>query len=222
MDPYRNPFAPGAGSRPPELAGRDDIVEQARIASARVLRGRAARSIMLLGLRGTGKTVLLNELARIARDEGHLISQIEAPEETELGTLLVPEMRKVMLSLSTSEAAKDMASRALMGLRNFASVFKIKVAGVGVDVTPVLGLADSGDLEFDLPDLFVAIGEAAQAAGKGWTLFIDEVQYLPASDLAALVVAMHKVAQRSLPVIFMGAGLPQVARLAGDAKSYAE
>ena len=222
MDPYRNPFAPGAGSRPPELAGRDAILEAARISCGRAVKGRSARSIMLLGLRGTGKTVLLNEIGKIAQEEGLLVSKVESPERESLARLLYPEMRKVMRSLSGVEAAKQIANRGLKGLRSFASIFKIDIAGVEVGVEPEPGLADSGDPQYDLPDLFEVIGRAAQAAGKGWILLIDEVQYLSEADLSALIVAIHHMSQEGLPVLLVGAGLPQVARLAGEAKSYAE
>ncbi len=222
MDPYRNPFAPGAGSRPPELAGRDLVLEQARIASGRAIFGRHARSIILLGLRGTGKTVLLNEIEGIGRQAGLLTSKIESPEDKGLAQLLVPEMRRVMRSLSVAESAKDLADRGLRALRSFVSIFKIEVAGFEVEVDGEPGLADSGDLQADLPDLFLTIGQAAKAADKGWMLLIDEIQYLSEPDLSALIVAVHKVSQAGLPVLFVGAGLPQVARLAGDAKSYAE
>lgn len=222
MDPYRNPFAPGAGSRPPELAGRDLILEAARVACGRALNGRSARSIMLLGLRGTGKTVLLNEIGRIAKEEGLLVSKVESPERESLARLLYPEMRKVMRALSSVEAAKQIANRGLKGLRSFASIFKIDVGGIEIGVEPEPGLADSGNLQYDLPDLFTVIGEAAQAAGKGWILLIDEVQYLTEADLSALIVSIHRMSQEGLPVLLVGAGLPQVARLAGEAKSYAE
>ncbi len=224
MDPYRNPFAPGAGSRPPELAGRDSILEAARISCGRAMNGKSARSIMLLGLRGTGKTVLLNEIGRNAEEAGLLVSRVESPEGERLARLLYPEMRKVMRSLSGVEAAKSMAMRGLKGLRNFASVFNIEVAGVsiGVEAEDEPGLADSGDLQYDLPDLFVLIGKAAKAAGRGWLLLIDEVQYLSESDLRALIVSLHRMAQDGMPVLLVGAGLPQIARLAGEAKSYAE
>ncbi|MGE8314166.1 MAG: ATP-binding protein [Pseudomonas putida] len=222
MDPYRNPFAPGAGSRPPELAGRDGVLEHARVSCGRAINGRSARSMMLLGLRGTGKTVLLNEVGKIAEQAGLLVSKVESPEEESLARLLYPEMRKVMRSLSTVEAAKQIANRGLKGLRGFASIFKIDIAGVEVGVEPEPGLADSGNLQYDLPDLFNVIGRAAQAAGKGWILLIDEVQYLSEADLRALIVSMHKMSQEGLPVLLVGAGLPQVARLAGEAKSYAE
>jgi len=222
MDPYRNPFAPGAGSRPPELAGRDVVLDHARIACGRAVNGRSARSMMLLGLRGTGKTVLLNEVGKIAEDEGLLVSKVESPEEESLARLLYPEMRKVMRSLSTVEAAKQIANRGLKGLRGFASIFKIDIAGVEVGVEPEPGLADSGNLQYDLPDLFNVIGRAAKAACKGWILLIDEVQYLSEADLRALIVSMHRMSQEGLPILLVGAGLPQVARLAGEAKSYAE
>ena len=223
MDPYRNPFAPGAGFPPPELAGRDHILETARISCGRAVRGKPARSLMLLGLRGVGKTVLLNKIGQIAREQGMLVSQLEAPEKNTLSTLLYPELRRVMRALSGLEAAKQIASRGMRALRNFASIFKIELGGLDVGIEgSEPGLADSGDLQHDLPDLFTLIGEGVQAGGKGWILLIDEVQYLSEDDLSALIVAMHQIAQRGLPVVMVGAGLPQVAKLAGDAKSYAE
>lgn len=223
MDPYRNPFAPGAGFAPPELAGRDPILEMARISCGRAVRGKSARSLMLLGLRGVGKTVLLNEIAHIARTEQMLVSHLEAPEKNTLSTLLYPELRRVLRALSGFEAAKQIASRGMTALRNFASIFKIDIGGVEIGVEGAEpGLADSGNLQHDLPDLFTIIGEGIKAAGKGWILLIDEVQYLSEDDLSALIVAMHKMAQLGLPVVMVGAGLPQVAKLAGEAKSYAE
>lgn len=222
MDPYRNPFAPGAGSKPPELAGRDQILKDAKIACGRALNGRNPRSMMLLGLRGTGKTVLLNEIGRIAEDQDYYISKIEAPEHQSLAKLLYPEMRKVLRALSTIESAKQLAKRGLKGLRGFAAIFKIKISDAEIGVDPEPGLADSGDLQFDLPELFTAIGKAAKAGSKGWVLLIDEVQYLSETDLSALIVAIHRMSQDGLPVIMFGAGLPQIARLAGEAKSYSE
>jgi len=222
MDPFRNPFAPGAGSRPPELAGRDQILNNAKIACGRALLGRNSRSMMLLGLRGTGKTVLLNEIGHIAEDQGYYVSKIEAPEHQSLASLLYPEMRKVLRALSTVQAAKQLAHQGLRGLRGFASIFKLEVAGAEIGVEPEPGLADSGDLQIDLPDLFITIGKAAKAGGKGWVLLIDEVQYLSEVDLSALIVSIHKISQEGLPVIMTGAGLPQIARLAGEAKSYSE
>jgi AAA ATPase domain len=222
MDPVRNPFAPGAGSRPPELAGRQSILDEARVAVQRALIGKPSRSQMLLGLRGVGKTVLLSKIEEMAQEAGHVTSFIEAPEGRPLSELLLPKLHQILRKLSLSDQAKAKAHQALRALRSFASVFKLSYGDATLSVEPEVGVADSGDLENDLPELFVRVGEAAKAAGKAWTLLIDEVQYLQPKDLAALIVAMHKISQKELPVLFFGAGLPQVAALSGDAKSYAE
>lgn len=225
MDPFRNPFTLGAGSRPPELAGRDNILDAARISCGRAIHGRSTRSLMLLGLRGTGKTVLLNEIGEIAKHEGLLVSKIESLELESLARILYPEIRQILRSLSGVEAADQFASQGLEGLDNIlASTFEIGTVEFEVGAEPELqpGFAKGGGLHYDLPDLFEVIGQAAQAAGKGWVLLIDEVQYLSKTDLSALIVAIHRVAQEGLPVLLVGAGLPQVARLAGEAKPYAE
>ena len=177
---------------------------------------------MLLGLRGTGKTVLLNTIENAAEANNYLTSVIEAPEDKQLAELLYPKMQQALRKLSLIETAKAKTHEALKALRSFASVFKIQMGDLSVSVDPEPGIADSGNLEYDLPDMFVAIGNAAKAAGKGWCLLIDEVQYLKETELSALIVAIHKVNQKQLPVIFFGAGLPQLAGLSGDAKSYAE
>lgn len=222
MDPVRNPFAPGAGSRPPELAGRETILQDAHTAIQRALLGKQSRSQMLLGLRGVGKTVLLSKIEEMADGAGHVTSSIEAPEGKPLSELLVPKINQALRKFSTTENAKAKAHQALRALRSFASVFNLSYGDVSISVDPEAGVADSGDIESDLPELFVRVGEAAKAAGKAWTLLVDEVQYLRSTDLAALIVALHKISQKDLPVLFFGAGLPQVAALSGDAKSYAE
>ncbi|MER8482212.1 ATP-binding protein [Mesorhizobium sp. M1322] len=222
MDAVRNPFAPGAGSQPPELAGRDNIISTADIALQRVLAGKPSQSQMLLGLRGVGKTVLLNKIEEIAEGHGHLTSFVEAPEDRSLVELLYPRMHQVLRRLSVVEGAKAATYSALRALRGFASAFKIEVGDVAIAVDPEPGVADSGNIEYDIADLFLRVGQAAQAAGRGWTLLVDEVQYLSAEELAALIVAIHRINQKSLPVLFFGAGLPQIAALSGDAKSYAE
>lgn len=222
MDPVKNPFAPGAGSQPPELAGRDNIISDATIALRRMRVGKHAQSQMLLGLRGTGKTVLLNTIENAAEDAGYITSAIEAPEDKALADLLYPKMQQALRKLSLIESAKAKTHAAMKALRGFASAFQVKIGDLSVSVDPEPGVADSGNLEYDLPDMFVAIGQAAKAADNGWCLLIDEVQYLKSDELAALIVAIHKVAQKQLPVIFFGAGLPQLAGLSGDAKSYAE
>lgn len=222
MDAVRNPFAPGAGSQPPELAGRDGIIEDARIALQRALAGKHSRSQILLGLRGVGKTVLLNRIEEMAEELGHLTSLVEAPENKSLAALLYPKVHQVLRKLSFVESSKATAYKAMRALRSFASAFKVEMGDVSISVDPDPGVADSGNLEFDLSDLFVKVGEAARAADKGWTLLIDEVQYLRDEDFSALIVAIHRTNQKNLPVLFFGAGLPQAAALSGDAKSYAE
>ncbi len=222
MDPVRNPFAPGAGSQPPELAGRQPILDEAKTSIQRALIGRSNRPQMLLGLRGVGKTVLLNKIQEISETQNHLTSFIEAPEGKSLSELLLPKVHQVLRKLSVIEQAKAKVHQALRAAKSMALAFKLSYGDVSIAVTPEAGVADSGDLENDLPELFVRIGQAAKAAGKAWTLLIDEVQYLSPTDLAALIVALHKTNQKDLPVLFFGAGLPQVAALSGDAKSYAE
>lgn len=222
MDPVRNPFAPGAGSKPPELAGRNEILDEATIALQRAMLGRHSRSQILLGLRGVGKTVLLIRVEEVAQSLGHLTSFIEAPEESDLARLLYPRIRSALLELSVLEKSKSSAAAALRALKGFASAFKIEYGGTSISIDVEPGVADSGNLEFDLTDLFVRVGEAAQAAGRAWTLLIDEVQYLRSQDFSALIVAIHRVNQKNLPVLFFGAGLPQAAALSGEAKSYAE
>jgi len=221
MDPTRNPFSPGAGARPPELAGREAIVESATIALQRIARGRQEKSQMLLGLRGVGKTVLLNRIGQIAEDMGAIVVTLEAPEGQRLAAFLAPALKAVLLKLSRVEQARDLAQRALGALRGFASAFTVSIGEIDVAITPET-VADSGNLEVDLPELMACVGKAAQAAGKTVVLLLDEVQYLAEEDLRGLIVAMHRIAQRGWPVILFGAGLPQVAALAGEAKSYAE
>lgn len=222
MNPTTNPFAPGAGTQPPELAGRESIVSQARIALVRVKEGRAAKSQMLLGLRGVGKTVLLNRIADIAETDGYETILLEAPEDRRLADMLVPPLRRVLHKLSRIAAASARAKEALGVLRAFAKAFKVKAGDVEFTVEPATGTADSGSLEADLPELLLAVSAAAKKGGRAVAVLADEVQYLSEEDLAALIVAVHRVAQKGLPFLFFGAGLPQLAALAGEAKSYAE
>ena len=222
MDPVANPFAPGAGSRPPALAGRDELLDTASIALRRIQAGRHAKSMMLLGLRGVGKTVLLARIGELAESLGYLTAVIEAPEERRLAGLLVPKLRRILYRISSREKARVLGNHALGALRNFASAFKVSHAEFEVGVTPEPGLAASGDLETDLTDLLIAIGEAARAAHQPVAILIDEVQYLNDEDLRALIVALHRITQRALPMLMVGAGLPQLAALSGEAKSYSE
>lgn len=221
MDPIRNPFAPGAGTPPPELAGRDEIIGAAKITLARIRGGRAEKSQMLLGLRGVGKTVLLNRIAKDAEDMGYLAVRLEAPEGKRLAAYLAPALKAVLVRLSKVARAKAYVATAVGALRGFASAFKVSIGEFELEVTEPK-TADSGNIEIDLPDLLVATGKAAKAADTSVALFVDEVQYLTEEDLRGLIVALHRVAQEGLPLVLFGAGLPQVAALAGEAKSYAE
>ena len=222
MDPVRNPFTPGAGSPPPELAGRDDIIDDANIALQRIIQGRAGKSKILLGLRGTGKTVLLNEIAQIAEKNHYLTSFIEAPESRTLAELVYPQIHAVLRKLSIQEKSKAAAHSAMRALRSFAGIFKLEIGDASLAVEPEAGVADSGNIEFDLIEIFQRVGIAAKSAGLAWALLIDELQYLHSEELAALIVAIHRVNQTQLPIMFFGAGLPQIAALSGNAKSYAE
>lgn len=224
MDPVRNPYAPGAGTPPPELAGRDELRETVRIAIARSRRGLHAKSVLMVGLRGVGKTVLLDRMRDDAEAEGVATMRIEAPESRSLPALLAPQLRMVLIRLSRNELAKDLARRALRGLAGFVKALRVKYDDIEVtlDVDPEPGLADNGDLELDLQSLMEAVGAAAQSADTAVAMFIDELQYVEEDELAALITALHRTAQRQLPVVLVGAGLPQLRGRMGDAKSYAE
>lgn len=224
MDPIKNPFAPGAGTQPPELAGRDDILESVRIALARKRVGKASKSVVLMGLRGVGKTVLLDRIRQISIQDGDHAIRMEAPEGLSLPALIAPQMRSTLLKLSLEERARDAAKRALRGLAGFARSLKVKYGDieVGIDDDVEPGLADNGNLNEDLKTLFELVGLAANDAQKGVVLFIDELQYVEESQLQSLIMAMHLVNQQNLPVTLVGAGLPQLAGMFGDAKSYAE
>ena len=224
MDPLNNPFSPGAGTPPPELAGRDDLRRQVGIALERIRRGRASKSVLLVGRRGVGKTVLLDRFARDAEQSGLRTLRIEAPEGRSLPASLAPELRKALTRLSTVEKARALSRRALRGLAGFAQALRIhyKDIQVGLDFEPEPGLADAGDLEHDLQSLFEAAGAAARAADTALVLFVDELQYVPEEQLAALITALHRLTQQELPVALVGAGLPQLRGRVGQAKSYAE
>lgn len=224
MDAIKNPFSPGAGSPPPELVGRDPVLEQARILLGRVKAKKPEKSLLLTGLRGVGKTVLLNEIERMAKSTGYHTVGIEAHEDKTLVSLIAPHLRMLFFELNRMAGAVDKVKRGLAVLRSFIGAFKVTMNDVtlGLDIDPELGVADSGDLEIDLPNLFLAVGEAAEERKSAVALFIDEVQYFNQKELAALIMAMHKIQQRQLPLVLLGAGLPVLPGLAGESKSYAE
>ena len=224
MDAIRDPFAPGAGTPPPDLVGREQILHNALVALQRARDGRPAKSAILIGLRGVGKTVLLDRIRQDAAAVGIHTIRLEAPENRSLPALLAPQLRQALLRLSQIESAKTLAVRALRALAGFAKSLKVKYGDieVGIDQEPEPGLADNGDLEHDLQALMEQTGLAARAAGTALALFIDELQYVPEEQLAALITALHRVAQQQLPVVMAGAGLPQLRGQMGNAKSYAE
>jgi hypothetical protein len=224
MDPIKNPFSPGAGAPPPELVGRDPLLDLARILLGRVRQKRAEKSLLLTGLRGVGKTVLLNEIERMAKAADYRTVVIEAHENKPLGPLIAPYLRNLLYELDRIAGAGDKVKRGFRVLRSFLGQLKLTYEDVtvGLDVDPEAGSADSGDLEIDLPNLFIAVGEAAQERHAAVAIFIDEVQYFSQKELGALIMAMHKVQQQQLPVVLLGAGLPILPGLAGESKSYAE
>ncbi len=224
MDPTTNPFAPGAGAPPPEFAGRDEVLKSATIAIARIRRGLAAKSLLMVGLRGVGKTVLLNRMADEAEATRVEVVRVEAPEKKSLPALIAPALRIALLRLSRVEKSKELAQRSLRALAGFFRSLKVSFGDleVGLDAAPEPGLADNGDLTTDLTALFEVAGAAARAADSAVVFFIDELQYVVEEQLAALISALHRCAQRSLPVTLIGAGLPQLHGATGKAKSYAE
>ena len=222
MDPIANPFSPGAGAPPPELVGREAVLEEARILLGRVRFRRSAQSIILTGLRGVGKTVLLNEIKRMSYRADVLPIKVEASEDKSLGSLLAAPLKKVLFELDRMEGAKDKVKKGLVALRNFIGTIKIGIGDLELGIDPQAGFADSGDLEFDLAELFSCVAEAAADKGRGVILLLDEIQYLPEKELGALVMAMHRLQQLALPMAMIGAGLPTLPGLTGNAKSYAE
>ncbi len=224
MDPIQNPFSPGAGSPPHELVGRDPILEQARILLGRIKKKKPEKSMLLTGLRGVGKTVLLNEIEYMAREDGYRTMFIEAHENKALGPLIVPYLRNLLFDLDRIAGVGDKVKRGLAVLRSFIGALQLTMGDVtiGLDIEPEKGSADSGDLEIDLPNLFIAIGEAAEDSKCAVAILIDEIQYFSQKELGALIMAMHKIQQRQLPLVLLGAGLPILPGMAGESKSYAE
>lgn len=224
MDRVRNPYAPGAGSPPPELAGREAIIDDARVILGRTRTRRPTQSMILIGLRGVGKTVLLTEIRKIAEQDEFAVVFIEAHEGKSLAELIVPPLREMLYAFSTVDKARNLAARGLRVLKSFISSLSVTIDGVtfGLGVEPETGVADSGDLEADLPRLFEVIGDAAAAADRPLLILIDEIQYLEPGEFSALIMAMHRVNQRQMPLAMIAAGLPQTLALAGNSKSYAE
>jgi hypothetical protein len=221
MDELENPFRPGAGTPPPALVGRDDLIAKFRLTVGRAIRGRPGKSVMPIGLRGVGKTVLLNAFIEIAEDERLKVGYIEAPETGDLPRLLVTQLRKILIDLDRAGKVSRAAKRALGALGSFTYNLP-DGSSISLNIDALAGVADSGNLSDDLTDLLVEAGRAAQDRETGIVLAIDEVQYLSTDELGALISAIHRTVQLNLPVVLVGAGLPQLPGLTGNAKSYAE
>lgn len=225
MDPAQNPYAPGAGSPPPALVGREPLLRDCQIAVARTKRGLPAKGQMITGLRGVGKTVLLNRFYRAAEAEGLHAVLIEAPEDGSFLNKLARELRQALLQFERQGPVTDTIKRAIGALKNFSITAGVDQTGsleFGIKPAVQQGTADSGDPEMDLRDLLSAIGEAARERGSGLLIAVDELQYLSLGELGALIGATHRTTQHALPILVMGAGLPNLPALAGEAKTYAE
>jgi AAA ATPase domain len=221
MDPVRNPYSPGAGTRPPSLVGRDREIETMDISLQRLLLGRDGRGQMLTGLRGVGKTVLLNEFEHLADARGYFHEHIELSDDGDLPSRLAAAFRRVLLSMDAKRRIGQRARRSLGILKAF-SIRLPDGPELSIDVDAVHGPADSGDLATDLAGLFVELGEVARDHGTGVLITIDELQYVRRPVIEALVMGLHRAAQLTLPITVAGAGLPSLAALTGEAKSYAE
>lgn len=224
MDPIKNPFSPGAGTPPPELAGRKPILDRAKVCLGRIMAGKSEKSFLLVGLRGVGKTVLLNEINKIAEEQGFKSILLEAHEDKRLPILLLPVLRQILYQLDRMEGLSEKVKRGFRVLRSFLNAVKVKYQDieVGLDIDPETGTADSGDIESDLAALFEAVAEAASDRNTAIALIIDELQYLNELEMSALIMAVHRVSQKQLPFVLIGAGLPQLVALTGKSKSYAE
>jgi len=223
MDPRKNPYAPGAGTKPPALVGRDRQIESFDILLERLENGYVERSMIVTGLRGVGKTVLLDVFREKAEARDWATVEWEVEKNAAFAPKMAAHVRRALLQIAPKAKWADRALRAASVLKSFTVTFNPDGAmTAGLDVEALAGIGDSGALPEDLTDLFVAIGEAAQDQGVGVVFLVDEIQFLRPPDLEALIVALHRCTRRSLPITLVGAGLPQIPRLAGEAKSYSE
>ncbi|QBR92784.1 ATP-binding protein [Nocardioides euryhalodurans] len=226
MDPIRNPYAPGAGQRPPELAGRDEQLTMFDVVLERVAKGRPERSLVLTGLRGVGKTVLLNALRSAAVRRRWGTGKLEARPDQSLRRPLSSALHQAVRELGHRD--EESVSHVLGVIRSFAQREAGPTAKLreqwnpGIDVPAVKGRADSGDIEIDLVELFTDLGGLAADEGKGIAVFIDEMQDLGPDDVSALCAACHEISQSGLPVIVVGAGLPHLPAVLSASKSYSE
>lgn len=223
MDPRKNPYAPGAGTKPPALVGRDSELQAFDILLERLENGYTEQSMIITGLRGVGKTVLLDVFRERAEERGWATVEWEVEKHTPFGSKLSFQVRRALLQIAPRARWSERVCKAASILKSFSVTFNPGGAvTVGMDVEPLAGVGDSGELMEDLTDLLVAVGEAARSEGGGVIFLLDEIQFLQARELEALIIALHKCTRRSLPLTLVGAGLPQIPRLAGEARSYSE
>jgi len=223
MDPRKNPFAPGAGTKPPALVGRDKQLEAFDILLERLERGYAEQSMIVTGLRGVGKTVLLDVFREKAEARDWATIEWEVEKNAPFVVRLAAQVRRALLQIAPKARWTERARKAAAVLKSFTLTFSSEGGmTAGLDIEALAGVGDSGALAEDLSDLLVAVGDAAREQDVGVILLLDEIQFLEPADFEALIVAMHRCARRSLPVTLVGAGLPQMPRLAAEAKSYSE
>jgi hypothetical protein len=225
MDPHSNPYTPNAGAKPPLIVGRDDQLASFDLLLARLERGRTEQSMIITGLRGVGKTVLLGQFNRKAeaRKWATIDLEVSKHDNDDFRRQLARGFRSALLQMSPKARWGDRARRLAAVIRSFTvAIDPDGKITAGLDTDAAEGVADSGDLATDLTELLVAVGEAAADHQTGVVLLLDEIQFLPREQLEAVVAAIHKTVQRELPITMVGAGLPQIAELAGEAKSYAE
>jgi hypothetical protein len=223
MRPHDNPYTPNAGARPPALVGRDRELIAFEVLLDRLRKGHTEQSMLITGLRGVGKTVLLGDFERRARERSWVTAEAEITRNVQFGPRMAHLVRRALFEVAPRERWRDGARRAARVLKSFhVTVSPDGAITAGLDVEALEGLADSGSLSDDLTDLLIALGEAAQELDRGVVFLLDEVQFLTTAELEALIAALHKTVQRQLPITLVGAGLPQLPRLAGEAKSYAE
>jgi hypothetical protein len=214
-----NPFSPGAGSPPPELAGRSELLESARILIQRAGKGKSVQSMILLGLRGVGKTVLLNRIEQIAIGLGENTFMLEVDPTKRFSESLAGEIQRLLYRLDSKSKLEKDVRQAFQTLQLFVSSFKVSVGEIDLSMSP--GQA-TGNLSTDLTDLLVSVGSAAKNRKRTIVFLIDEIHLLSKDDLTAVIVALHKVSQKQLPIVMFGAGLPQMAKLAGSSKTHIE
>lgn len=224
MNPLLYPYAPGAGTPPPFLAGRDEIVTGAKLSVERNQAGKSARSFIFTGLRGVGKTVLLNEVQAIANKVGATTDFIEISNNERLSVKIVSTLRAALLKLDSIKGVSEQVKRGLRVLKSFVGTLKLKYHEVelSIDVDKERGVADSGTLARDLAEDFIFAGEAAKAGGSSIVILIDEIQNLPKEEFEALIIAVHRTDQKRLPIMIVGAGLPSLVKISAEAKTYAE